>query len=189
MLRLAGTLAYMAWAISLPTPSSSGVEGIAGGLEPDAIDEQSMVGAVRLWCEYFWPHARAALRQIGLSGRHTNSRRVLWWIKANAKTEVSGEEIRREALSQSLDAEQTRQLLDSLVKSGWLREATTSTGGRPRRRWEVNPKLWGGSAGSAGSAESTMTTECGPVPELPALSALRATHRTVGQEEAQPPER
>src|SRR6185503_5741617 len=50
VLRLAGTLAYMAWAISLPTPSSSGVEGIAGGLEPDAIDEQSMVGAVRLWC-------------------------------------------------------------------------------------------------------------------------------------------
>ena len=189
VLRLAGTLAYMAWAISLATPSSSGVEGIAGALEPDTIDEQSMVGAIRLWREYFWPHARAALRQIGLSGRHTNSRRVLWWIKANAKTEVSREEIRREALGQSLDAEQTQQLLDSLVKSGWLREATTSTGGRPRRRWEVNPKLWGGSAGSAGSAESTMTTEYGLVPALPALPALRATHRTVGQEEAQPPER
>ena len=66
VLRLAGTLAYMAWAISLPTPSSSGIEGIAGALEPDAIDEQSMVGAIRLWREYFWPHARAALRQIGL---------------------------------------------------------------------------------------------------------------------------
>ena len=136
VLRLAGTLAYMAWAISLAPPSSSGIEGIAGALEPDAIDEQSMVGAIRLWREYFWPHARAALRQIGLSQRHANARRVLRWIKANAKTELSREEIRREALGQILDAEQTQHLLDSLVRSGWLRETTTSTGGRARRRWD-----------------------------------------------------
>jgi hypothetical protein len=188
VLRLAGTLAYMAWAISLATPSSSGVEGIAGALEPNTIDEQFMVAAIRLWREYFWPHARAALRQIGLSGRHTNARRVLRWIKANAKTEVSREEIRREALCQCLDAEQTQQLLDSLVKTGWLRETATSTGGRARRRWEVNPKLRGGPAGSAGSAESATTTEYGLVPELPALPALPAPHRIVGQEEAQHPE-
>ena len=52
VLRLAGTLAYMAWAISLATSSSSGVAGIAGALEPNTIDEQFMLAAIRLWREY-----------------------------------------------------------------------------------------------------------------------------------------
>jgi hypothetical protein len=85
-----------------------------------------MVAAIRLWSEYFWPHARAAPRQIGLSERHANSRRVLRWIKAYHRTYVAREEIRREALGQPLDAEQTQRLLDHLVKSGWLREIATS---------------------------------------------------------------
>ena len=140
VLRLAGTLAYMAWAISLATPSS-GVAGISGSLEPNSIDEQAMVSAIRLQREYFWPSARAVLRQIGLSPRHANTRRVLRWIKASDKTEISLEDIRRDALAQSLDAEQTRDLLAGLVKTGWLREEVTNTGGRSLRRWHVNPKL------------------------------------------------
>jgi len=42
----------------------------------------------------------------------------------------------------SLDAEQTQELLDALVKAGWLRETTTPTAGRSLRRWLVNPKLF-----------------------------------------------
>ena len=111
-----------------------------------------MVAAIRLWLEFFWPHARAALRQIGRSERHANARRVLRWIKAQGKTEVSREEVRRDALGQSSDAEQTQHLLDGLVKAGWLREITTKTPGRTRRRWQVNP-LINGTAESAESAE------------------------------------
>jgi len=149
VLRLAGTLAYLAWAISLGAPMWDGVAGITSALEPQTIAEQFVVAAVRLWLKFFWPHARAALRQIGLSERHANERRVLRWIKANGRDEVSREEVRRDALGQSLDADQTQQLLDGLVKAGWLREIATKTPGRTRRRWQVNPLPTAESAESA----------------------------------------
>jgi hypothetical protein len=155
VLRLAGTLAYMAWAIALGEPSSSGLDGITGSLEPKTIDQQFMTDAIRLWRDFFWPHARAAMRQIGLSDRHRNARRVLRWLKAHGRDEVSREDIRREALGQKLDAEQTQNLLDGLAKAGWVRMATTTTGGRAKHRWEVNPQLFQDQpAESAGTAES-----------------------------------
>jgi Protein of unknown function (DUF3987) len=141
VLRLAGTLAYMGWAMSLGTSSSDGIAGIARALEPKMIEEEFLIAAVRLWRDYFWPHARAALRQIGRSERHADARRTLRWIIAHKKSEVSREEIRREALGQSLDAEQTQQVLDRLVKAGWLRPTSIDTRGRRRHRWQVNPKL------------------------------------------------
>ena len=55
---------------------------------------------------------------------------------------MSLKDIRRDALNQSLDAEQTQELLEALVKAGWLRETTTPTAGRSIRRWDVNPKLF-----------------------------------------------
>lgn len=63
-LRLAGTLAYMAWPIALGRLSATGLGGITGSLEPEAIDKKFMTDAIRLWREFFWPHARAALRLI-----------------------------------------------------------------------------------------------------------------------------
>jgi hypothetical protein len=44
VLRLAGTLAYIRWAT-------------AGGAEPTEIDVVSLVGAVRVVEDYFWPIA------------------------------------------------------------------------------------------------------------------------------------
>jgi hypothetical protein len=152
VLRLAGTLAYMTWAIGLG--QSSGLGAITGSLEPKTVDEEVMTAAVRLWCEFFWPHARAALRQIGLDDRHKNARRVLRWLKANHSTEISVKDIRRDALAQSLDAKDTEKLLDGLASAGWLRrKPAEQTGGRPIRRWCVNPVLTS-DAGTAGSAES-----------------------------------
>ena len=93
---------------------------------------------------YFLPHSRAALRLIGLSDRHVEARKALRWIKAHGKREVSREDIRRDALTRRLDADQTQALIDSLVEAGWLREMTAphSGPGRPARRWAVNPKLF-----------------------------------------------
>ena len=142
VLRLAGTLAYMAWAIALGAPSTNGLDVITGSLEPKTIDKQFVIAAIKLWREFFWPHARAALRQIGLNDRHKNARRVLRWIKANGKDEVSREEIRREALGQKLDAEQTQDLLDGLEKSGWAKKVAIRTPGRSRHRWKINPILF-----------------------------------------------
>jgi hypothetical protein len=139
VLRMAGTLCYLGWAM-------------VGGPEPERIDVEHVQAAIRLVRDYFWPHARASLRQIGLSERHANARRVLRWIKANGRDEVSREEVRRQALGQSLDADQTQHLLDGLVKAGWLREIATKTPGRTRRQWQVNA-LINGAAESAASAE------------------------------------
>ena len=77
-------------------------------------------------------------------GKHADARRVLRWAKANDRREVSREDLRREALGQHLDAEETQAVIDALVRAGWLREATVKLQGpgRPARRWEVNPKLF-----------------------------------------------
>jgi hypothetical protein len=141
VLRLAGTLTCLDWAMS-------------GGEEPKLIEDRATKSALRLVRDYFWPHSRAALRQIGLSERHANERRVLRWIEANQLNEVSLMDIRRNALAQSLDAEQTLDLMGALVRAGWLRLTTIETPGRPRHRWQVNPLLFSSwHAESAGSAQ------------------------------------
>lgn len=162
VLRLAGTLTYLAWADSAP---GAGLESIAAALEPNEIGQQSMLNAITLVQDYFWPHARAALRQIGLSDKHQHPRRVLRWLRAHARDEVSLRDIRREALGGALDVERTRDLVERLVTAGWLRaEPIIQTGGRPRERWLVNPRIFG-PAGTAQSAES----------HLPAVLAVPAT--------------
>jgi hypothetical protein len=155
VLRLAGALTYFTWAFTLGMSGTNGLAMITADLEPHEIGEEFMSAAIRLTKEYFWPHARAALRQIGLTDRHRNARRVLRWVAAHRKPEVSREDVRRDALGQSLDAEQTQELIDALERWGWLREDSTRTPGRTRRRWLVNPKLDVlSTAGSAESAES-----------------------------------
>ena len=131
-LRLAGTLEFLGWAFT-------------SGDEPKQIGLQSIEAATRLTLDYFWPHSRASLRQIGLSEKHVNARRVLKWLKTNRTTEVSVMDIRRDALAQALDAEATEKLLDGLTKAGWLkRKPIEPTGGAGRRahRWSVNPALY-----------------------------------------------
>jgi hypothetical protein len=89
VLRLAGVLAYLRWAFA--------TEQVAA--EPTEINQHYLVAAVRLVLGYFWPHARAVLRQIGLTERHADARRILRWLRANRCTEVSREDIRRHALA------------------------------------------------------------------------------------------
>ncbi len=145
LLRLAGTLAYLAWAMASGVPSTDGLNGTIGALEPKTIDKPFMTAAIRLWRDFFWPHARAALRQIGSSDRNREARRALRWIKAHGKHEVSREDIRREAFGQKLDAEQTQGLLDGLEKAGWVRKDTAKTGGRSQASLENQPPIIPGS--------------------------------------------
>jgi hypothetical protein len=144
VLRLGGTLCFLDWAIKDD-----------GSPEPQRVDEVFVSAAARLACEYFWPHSRAALRQIGLSERHTSLRRALRWIRATGTTEVSIRDIRRDAMAGSLDAEATLDLIDRLANSGWLCpqpvKSSGPKGGKPARRWQVNPLLW--------AAETAQTAE------------------------------
>jgi hypothetical protein len=93
--------------------------------------------------DFFWPHGRAALRLVGLTDKHAKARTVLRWLRLNPKGGVSREEIRREALGRRFDAEEVQELLDLLVRAGWLRGPLTVPGpGRHAKRWEVNPRLF-----------------------------------------------
>jgi Protein of unknown function (DUF3987) len=131
-LRLAGTLAFLAWAMHDDD-------------EPKKIRGKYLHDAVILVRDYFYLHARAAIRQIGIGENDVNARRILHWIKMKGRDWVSREEIRVDALSKKLNSNQTQELLEQLAKAAWLRpqetKPTTPTGGRPTIRWEVNPKL------------------------------------------------
>jgi hypothetical protein len=131
VLRIAGTLCYMEWACAGAVP------------EPEYLHSKYVKAATRLTVDYLWQHARACLRQIGLSQRHADARVVLKWLGSKGLPAVRREDIRREALSQRLDAEQTDAVLLQLAHAGWLRRVTAGSGrGRKAQRWEVNPKLW-----------------------------------------------
>ena len=95
VLRIAGTLAFLSWAMTDDD-------------EPKQIEASFVKAAVELVRWYFAPHSQAALRQIGFSDRQADARRVLRWLKAEARTAFSREEVRRQALSRSLDADQTQ---------------------------------------------------------------------------------
>ena len=91
---------------------------ISAAMEPDEVTELSIVDAIKLMREYFWPHARAALRQIGLTDRHKHLRRALRWIQAHRLPVVSLKDIRREALGGSLSGPSWRaSVLDPAVRS------------------------------------------------------------------------
>ena len=153
VLRIGGTLAFLSWAWS------------EHPREPNEIDQKFIDAAVTIWRDYFWPHSRAALRQIGTNRNQSHARRALRWIKANPKDDISLMDVRRGALGQRLDAKQTGAVIESLVQAGWLKRHTNLTGGRPSQRWWVNPALYW-DAGSAGSAGST------PNRHLSAVSAV-----------------
>jgi Protein of unknown function (DUF3987) len=169
VLRLAGTLCLLDWAMQdQPTPQP-----------PSEIGTDHVEAAGSLVKGYFWPHTQATLRQIGLSERHINARRALRWIRARGKQQVSREDIRRDALGQRLDAEQTAGLIEALERAGWLREIETESGpkgGRPARRWEANPLIKMSAAETAQTAQTPGGQEVSAVPALSACKTQISGH-------------
>jgi uncharacterized protein DUF3987 len=163
VLRITGTLSLLeaAW---------------SGSREPAEVDAQSLRNAVGLWRGYFEPHSRAALRQIGLSERHSEIRRVLRWIRATGAKEVSVLDVRRKAMAHAVDYDRANQLVTDMVHRGWLKpKPAERRAHRPALRWEVNPLL----SGPAISAESAIThqdtIDGASIEVLPALPALPAS--------------
>ncbi len=132
IVRLAGLLALMRW-------SETAAE------TPDDIDEAALMDAHALWSGYFLPHARAVFGQAGSGGGDRLARRVTRWLKRARVAQVSREDIRREALARTVDAEGTDEVLARLEDGGVLRALVSQrlgSRGPARRRWEVNPELF-----------------------------------------------
>ena len=144
--RLAGVLELLAW-------SEHGAAGPPGHLGAEQIER-----GVRLWSDYFRPHAFALFHRLVPSEGERQARRVVRWLCQRGLSEVSREQVRREALHRTVNASDADQVLYRLQAAGIVSQvhyAIPSQGGRPPNRWYVNPRLSptlsGGNAGNAGN--------------------------------------
>jgi len=172
--RLAALLALLDWTANRPSNAPP----------PTIITAQHLHAAWDLWQRYYRPHAQAVFDRAGPAerdrqGRHQarqHARQVIGWIRARGPTQISREDVRREALSQRVKAAGADEVIAALEQAGVLREVADEEEypgpGRPARRWQVNPALLAKPA--AQIAEKKTSPESvgeGGDPPLPALSA------------------
>ena len=141
--RLAAVLALLDWTANRPNNAPP----------PTVITTQHLCDAWDLWERYYRPHAQAVFDRAGPAdgdrqGKHKarqHARRVIGWIRARGVKEISREEVRREALSQRVNAAGADEVILALEQAGVLREVEVDedypSPGRPARRWQVNPAL------------------------------------------------
>ena len=130
--RLAGALELLAW---------SGTD--APGL-PGHIGREQVEAAAALWTGYFRPHARAVFERAAPSDFDGQVRRVARWLREGGATVVSRTDVRRKALGQAVNAEDTNMVLCRLHFLGFVRPDRCHDHegpGRPASRWLVNPAL------------------------------------------------
>ena len=142
--RLAAVLALLDWTANRP----------GNAPPPTVITTQHLRAAWDLWERYYRPHAQAVFDRAGPAdgdrqGKHKarqHARRVIGWIRARGVKEISREDVRREALSQRVNAAGADEVIQALEQAGVLREVEVDeedypARGRPARRWRVNPGL------------------------------------------------
>ena len=143
--RLAAILTLLDWTANRPS----------NALPPTVITTQHLCAAWDLWERYYRPHAQAVFDRAGpvdgdRQGKHKarqHARRVIGWIRARGVKEISREEVRREALSQRVNAAGADEVILALEQAGVLREVEVDEedypepAARPARRWQVNPAL------------------------------------------------
>jgi hypothetical protein len=142
--RLAAVLTLLDWTANRPSNAPP----------PTVITAQHLHAAWNLWERYYRPHAQAVFDRAGPAdgdrqGKHRarqHARRVVGWIRARGVKEISREEVRREALSQRVNAAGADEVILALEQAGVLREVDDDEDdypgrGRPARRWQVNPAL------------------------------------------------
>lgn len=129
---LAGTLALLRWS------AGNSAE------PPYRIGLESMEHAMSLWSDYYRPHAGAFLQRALPTDLECRARRVVRWLRADGRANLSREDVRRTALGQTVDAREADRVLARLVEAGVLRRLAADRrpqGGRPALRWQVNPLL------------------------------------------------
>jgi hypothetical protein len=110
-----------------------------------AIDEAQLDRAHALWCDYYWPHAQAVFGEGPVTTVERRVRRAGRWLCRTRPGTVSREQMRREALGQSVNADGADAVIERLEQYGALRMQPVDKEERrgPRKlRWQVNPELW-----------------------------------------------
>ena len=131
--RLAGVLHLLDWSANQASDPSIALRDIGQG----AVER-----AIALWRDYFRLHAKAFFDRVAPCDLDARARRVVRWLQASGRSEVSREDVRRTALGQTVNASEADQVLARLTKGGVLRPiaiAQPAQRGRPALRWEVNP--------------------------------------------------
>ncbi len=131
-----GTVARLAAALELLGWSGGPANRLPGPIACDSVE-----AAVVLWRDYFRPHAVAVFNRAGPTELERHARRVLRWLRAGSRTEVSGEAVRCTGLGRTVNAGQAAEVLVRLEAAGVVRRVRCATGrkGRPAESWEVNP--------------------------------------------------
>jgi len=131
IVRLAGLLTLMYWA----QDSEDKVPQV--GITAPLLEK-----AHALWADYFCPHAESVFQRAGWGDHDATARRAARWLRRARLHQVSRENIRCDALCQTVNAEGADQVIERLEAGGVLRPVSKqTTGGRPKLRWEVNPSL------------------------------------------------
>lgn len=136
IVRLAGLLCLMDWAAG------------DGKAPCTTVEPSHLERAHALWADYFRPQAQAVFGQASSTLAERRVQRVGRWLRRTRSPTVSREEVRREALCQTVDADTAECIIEQLEAQGVLRmlEPQANRGGGPRRRrWQVNPGLWSSS--------------------------------------------
>jgi len=130
VVRLAGVLALLRWS------ESDTAEHLA------IISADDIKDAAGLWSDYFRLHAQAAIYRAGRSKEDRFARKATRWLVTAGLVEVSREDIRRDALGQTVDADGADGVIARLVDGNVLRALPSNPGpGRRPKRWAVNPSL------------------------------------------------
>jgi hypothetical protein len=130
--RLAGVLHLLRWS------------SLAPSIDVADIGRDTVERAIALWRDYFRPHAKAFFDRVAPCDLDARARRVVRWVQASHRTDISREDVRRSALGQTVNASEADQVLARLTKGGVLRPFQSpqpAQRGRPALRWEVNPAL------------------------------------------------
>jgi len=132
VVRLAGVLELLAWSSS----DAGGTPRRTGGAAVET--------AARLWSDYFRPQANLVFDRAGPTDLQRQARRVVRWLKANHRREVTREDVRCHALYRAVNAGRAEFVIGRLTAGGVLNfvvERGPRQAGRPARRWQVNPAL------------------------------------------------
>ena len=120
IVRLAGLLTLMHWAQEFDRTKC----------RPRASRHERLEEAYALWADYFHPHAQSVFQGGGRGDRDGTARRVARWLRRAGLDQVSREDIRRDALCQTVNAEGAEQVIARLEAGGVLRPLPVQGFGR-----------------------------------------------------------